>query len=466
MTRIMRTLMVCLASILGLTLYAQSVPAGTIVTCSIDHSDIYPGTSRAYKVYVPAQYGGYKPACLLVCMDGILYDAAAKMDTLIAAGDMPVCIGVFVEPGVIKNAQGNVVRYNRSREFDTMNSHWAEFLERELLPQVEGMTLADRRTVHISSDANDRAITGASSGGICAWSAAWYRPDLFSRVYTAVGTFVAMRGGNDFPALVRKTEPKPIRIFMQDGEKDAWNPLFGSWWEYNQLMHSALKFAGYEVAEAWDKGGHSIHYGTLAFADAMRFLWKDWPAKVKKGESENDMLQKIITQGEDWEFVAKYSAHRDTLYLNPSISVSAQEQLLSRGHHFALSPDHRVLVQSEPGSNWLIAYVVGDNRKLMHGERFYWLHSADNDALKENGPMTFDTEGNLYVATAMGVQVCDQNGRVRAILTLPQGAVTNLSFVDNVLYVVSGGNIYRRTMKTRGYHHNQPKIEVKSQGQG
>ena len=463
MARIAIIIVVCLMS---LTMQSQSVPAGTIVTCSIDHSDIYPGTSRAYKVYVPAQYGGDKPACLLVCMDGILYDAAAKMDTLIAAGDMPVCIGVFVEPGVIKNSHGDVVRYNRSREFDTMNSHWAEFLERELLPQVEGMTLDDGRVLHISSDANDRAITGASSGGICAWSAAWYRPDLFSRVYTAVGTFVAMRGGNDFPALVRKTEPKAIRIFMQDGEKDAWNPLFGSWWEYNQLMHSALQFAGYELAEAWDKGGHSIRYGTLAFADAMRFLWKGWPQRVKKGKSGNDMLREILADGEDWKFVARYSAHRDTLYLNPAITISAKQKLISSGSHFALSPDHSVMVQSEPGSNWLIAYVVGNDGELLHGERFYWLHSADNDALQENGPMAFDTDGNLYVATALGVQVCDQNGRVRAILDLPQGAVTNLSFVGNTLYVVCGGNIYQRTLKSRGYHHSQPPIKVKSQGQG
>ena len=463
MTRIAITIVTCL---MWLAMQSQSVPAGTIVSGTHNHSIIYPGTERSYKVYVPAQYSGDKPACLLVCMDGILYDAAAKMDTLIAAGDMPVCIGVFVEPGVVRDSRGDVVRYNRSREFDTMNSHWAEFLEKELLPEVEGMTLADGRVVHISGDANDRAITGASSGGICAWSAAWYRPDLFSRVYTAVGTFVAMRGGNDYPALVRKTEPKPIRIFMQDGERDAWNALFGSWWEYNQLMHSALKFAGYEVAESWDKGGHSIRYGTLAFADAMRFLWKGWPEKVKKGNSENDMLKHIIDHKSEWEYVARYSAHSDTLYLNPAMAIAAQEQLLSRGHHFALSPDHKVLVQSEPGSNWLIAYAMGDNRQLMYGERFYWLHSADNDALQENGPMAFDTDGNLYVATAMGVQVCDQNGRVRAILTLPQGAVTNLSFVDNVLYVVCGGNIYRRTMKTRGYRHNQPKIEVKSHGQG
>ena len=267
MTRIVLTLAACL---MWLAMQSQVVPKGTIVSFEHNHSNIYPGTERTVKVYVPQQYAGTKPACLLVCMDGILYDAAAKIDTLISRGDMPVTIGVFVEPGVVRDAAGEVVRYNRCREFDTVDGTWASFLEKEILPQVEGRRLDDGRVVHISGDANDRAITGASSGGICAFTAAWMRPDMFSRVYSAVGTFVAMRGGNELPAIVRKTHPKPLRIFLQDGEKDAWNALFGSWWEYNRLMMSALQFAGYEVDAAWDRGGHSIRYGTLAFNRAMK----------------------------------------------------------------------------------------------------------------------------------------------------------------------------------------------------
>ena len=445
----------------------NAVEQGTTITFQHNQSEIYPGTERSVQVYVPSQYRGDKPACLLVCMDGILYNATTKMDSLIAADDMPVTIGVFVNPGVVKDANGNVVRYNRSREFDSVDGSWAHFLEKEILPQVEGRTLNDGRTLHISADANDRAITGASSGGICAMTAAWMRPDLFSRVYSAVGTFVAMRGGNDFPAIVRKTEPKPLRIFLQDGENDAWNPLFGSWWEYNQMMMSALKFAGYDVDAAWDKGGHSIKYGTLAFNRAMCFLWKDWKSKkpIDKPRSSNDMLNTILQDGEDWQFVANYSAHRDTSFITPAEVMPHSQSLISDGHYFAVAPDHRTVVQSEPQSNWLIQYVVKD-RKLTLGERFYWLHSANNDATAENGPMAFDTLGNLYVATALGVQVCDQNGRVRAILSLPGGAITGLSFIGNKLYVVCDKKIYCRKMKTTGYNRHNGVISVKSQGQG
>jgi len=448
-----------------ITALQAAIPHGTTESITFNNSAIYPGTERTIQVYVPKQYHSSKPACLLVCMDGILYDATAKIDTLIANGDMPVTIGVFVNPGVVRDADGNVVRYNRSKEFDTVDGTWAMFLEKEVLPLIEGYTLKDGRKIHLSADANDRAITGASSGGICAMTAAWMRPDLFSRVYSAVGTFVAMRGGNEFPAIIRKTEPKPLRIFLQDGEKDAWNPLFGSWWEYNQLMMSALTFASYEVDAAWDKGGHSIRYGTLAFNHAMRFLWKDWPKKVAKPHSDNDMLSTILCDGEDWKFVADYSAHRDTSFLVPAETMPHSQSLISEGHYFALAPDHRTVVQSEPSSNWLIQYVVKDNN-LAYGERFYWLHSALGSATDENGPMAFDTLGNLYVATPLGVQVCDHNGRVRAILSLPGGAVTGLSFTGHTLYVVCGGKIYRRTMKTQGYNRDSGIIHVKSQGQG
>ncbi len=463
---IKKTLSLLTIALVALASFGAFAQKGIIINRTFENSKIYPGTVRDYQVYVPTQYTGNKPACLLVCMDGILYNATVKLDSLIAAGQMPVCIGVFVNPGVIKDADGKVVRYNRSNEFDAMNGRWAEFLEKEILPQVEGTKLDDGRTIHISADANDHAITGASSGGICAFSAAWFRPDLFSRVYTAVGTFVPMRGGNDYPAIVRKTEPKALRIFMQDGEKDTWNPLFGSWWEYNQLMHSALQFAGYDVAHSWDKGGHSIKHGTLAFNDAMRFLWKDWPKKVKAGKTENDIIKAIVDPKAKWEFVAKYSGHRDTLYFKPNMVVPATADLITNGNHFALYPDHSMLVQNEPGSNWLVTYIVGKDGKLSYGQRFYWLHSANNDALAENGPMAFDTMGNLYVATTMGVQVCDQNGRVRAILDVPQGAVTNLAFVGNTLYIVAGNNLYSRKMKSTGYHHSEKPIVVKSQGQG
>ena len=273
---------------------------GEVIKFMMQESTRYPGTEREILVYVPQQYRDTAPACLLVCMDGILYDATTVLDNLIASGEMPVTVGVFINPGVVYDEDRNVVRYNRCKEFDSTDDTWAQFIEQEVLPQVRTLKTQDGQAINISTDPNDCAITGASSGGIAAFTAAWNRPDMFSRVYTTVGTFVAMRGGHEYPAVVRKTEPKPLRIYMQDGWYDVWNPIFGEWFEYNLLMESAFNFAGYEAFHIWNRGNHSIKYGTLAFPDAMRWLWKGYPARVNKGTSNNGMLQAILDPAHDW----------------------------------------------------------------------------------------------------------------------------------------------------------------------
>ena len=515
---------------------------GEVIRFAITDSDIYPGTEREVQVYVPQQYDGSQAACLLVCMDGILYDATTVMDNLIASGEMPVTIGVFVQPGVVRDEEGEVVRYNRCKEFDSTDELFARFLEQEVLARVEGMQTERGKTIHLSSDANDRAITGASSGGIAAFSVAWHRPDLFSRIYTSVGTFVAMRGGNEYPAIIRKTEPKPLRIYMQDGWYDVWNPIFGEWFEYNLLMESALNFAGYEVAHHWDRGNHSIKYGTLAFPDAMRWLWRGYPARVQKGQSDNGMLQEILPADSEWQEIAMpgtidhifatqdggvvtaigtriYKVSRAGEVAEVG-SLKAGERLLgedltvrssSMYHHgkkvadglyglqaahaleggkyialcdaraignkqvwvvsagsdaLAIAPDYRHCVTREKNTHHLISSILDKEGKVYHSEAFYYLHDLSNGVQHPSGEMAFDTKGNLYVATAMGVQVADHNGRVRAILSLPAGGVQSLAFSGNMLYVVCGNRLFVRPMKSEGHCPAAGKMTYKSQGQG
>ena len=516
---------------------------GEVIKFSLSDSQIYPGTQREILVYVPRQYDGSKPACLLVCMDGILYDATTVMDNLIASGEMPVTIGVFVNPGVVYDEDGEVVRYNRCKEFDSTDDRFATFLENEVLTKVEGMQTESGKTIHLSLDANDRAITGASSGGIAAFTAAWNRPDLFSRVYTTVGTFVAMRGGHEYPAIVRKTEPKPLRIYMQDGWYDVWNPIFGEWFEYNLLMESAFNFAGYEVFHHWNRGNHSIKYGTLAFPDAMRWLWKGYPAKVQKGWSNNGMLQDILLKDEDWQEIALPMAIDSDLFAtaDSSIVFSSQAtihkvspagacarmselksgerllgedltvrgttlyhkgakvadalhglvaaQVLSDGQYIALcndrakskpnvwvvsagcralaiAPDYRFCVTGEEKTHHLISTIIGKDGEMKYSEPFYYLHDLSNGVKQMAGNMAFDTKGNLYVATEMGVQVADHNGRVRAILSLPAGRVQSLAFAGNYLYVLCGNRLFVRKMKAEGHLPQNGAMQYKSQGQG
>lgn len=438
----------------------QKSDMGETITFTMESSKIYAGTSREITVYVPKEYTGKESACLLVCLDGVLFNAITAMQNLISSGEMPVTIGLFVQPGVIyarSGAQKRVQRYNRSNEFDRVDGTFARFLEEEVLPLVATLKCSGGQPILISSNPNNRAITGASSGAICAFSAAWFRPDLFRRVYSSVGTFVAMRGGNQYPWIIRKTEPKPLRIYLQDGVNDAWNPLFGEWWEANQLMESALDFAGYELFFKWDRGGHSIKHGTALFPDAMRWLWRGWPAAVECGSSRNDMLQALLPE--------QQAAQRSQPWQR--CSLTAEERALfeeaCKSPLEAISPGGWSKAVAQKGSMWIYSYTANNpgspDTEWENGLEFYYLHSAPNQ-------IAFDTEGNLYVASEIGIQVCDHNGRVRAILNGPKGSVERMLFVGNRLIVESGGELFCRELRAKGSRNPFEEQLPKSQGQG
>jgi sugar lactone lactonase YvrE/enterochelin esterase-like enzyme len=280
-----------------------AVPKGEVTKHAFNHSKIFPGTVRDYWIYVPKQYDPKSPACLYVCQDNIQYNAPAVFDQLIHNKEIPPVIGVFITPGKVKSlSAGALDRFNRSYEYDGLGPSYVRFLTEELLPVVEQQTTSDGRPIRLSKDGNDRCIAGASSGAICAFTAAWERPDSFRRVFSSVGTYVGLRGGNVYPTLIRKYEPKPIRIFLEDGKNDL-NIYGGDWWMANQEMERAFQFAGYEVAHAWGDGGHNTKHATEVFPQAMRWLWKDWPKPVQTGKGSKQ-LQEILIPGEDWQLVA------------------------------------------------------------------------------------------------------------------------------------------------------------------
>src|SRR6185503_19164503 len=247
-----------------------------------------------------------KPACLYVNQDGIQWQAPTVFDNLIHKKELPVIIGVFVMHGRVRAADPNSAldRFNRSLEYDGLGDRYARFLVEELLPEVETKKTSDGRAIRISKDANDRAIGGSSSGAVCAFTAAWERPDQFSRVFSTIGTYVGLRGGDRYHTLIRKFEPKPIRIYLQDGSNDL-NIYAGDWWMANQTMERALIFAGYELNHIWGEGAHNGNHGTAIFPDAMRWLWKDWPQPVKAGQSKNNTLDAILVPGEGWQLVGE-----------------------------------------------------------------------------------------------------------------------------------------------------------------
>jgi enterochelin esterase family protein len=246
------------------------VPKGRLIEHRAWQSRVFAGTTRDWWAYVPAQYHDDRPACVMVFQDGQNYKpfVPAVFDNLIAKGDMPVTVGVFVPPGVFADG-----RPNRSFEYDTLSDQYSRFILEEILPEVE-------KTVRLRQDAAGRAIAGISSGGICAFTAAWERPDAFSKVLSWVGSFTniaagenGIAGGHNYPPLIRRTPPKPIRVFLQDGKNDL-NVVAGNWWLANQEMASALEFAGYDFTTAWGNGFHSNLHGRAILPDSLRWLWR------------------------------------------------------------------------------------------------------------------------------------------------------------------------------------------------
>jgi predicted esterase len=339
-----------------------------------------------------------------------------------------------------------VLRYNRCYEFDSTTDLFARFLETEVLPAVEQMKTERGKAIRLSRQSQDRMIFGLSSGGIAAFNAAWHRPDLFGKVFTGVGTFVAMRGGNDLQALVRKTEPLPLRIFVQDGSNDVWNPLFGHWYEGNQMLASALAFAGYDVQCDWSDGGHNVKRATEIFSQVMTWMWRDWPAAPAMGETSNDFLKSILSSDDmGWEKVGNGSKG------NPVTRI-----IYSDLTNIAIIP-------TTPG-NAVWQYIL-QNSQPTCGEPFYWLHNDDNSRPLDIQTITFDGKGNLWAVTNLGIQVCDQNGRVRAILRLPQG-------IDPAIEItISEGYVWVHTPTAnwrRRFNVTAPTLGTRpeSQGQG
>jgi enterochelin esterase-like enzyme len=252
-------------------------PQGKVTPGVFAESQIFPGTRRDYSVYVPAQYDGQKPAALMVFMDGAGYakpDGQFRVpvvfDNLIHQKAMPVTVAVFVNPGtVLASRPGAKDRSVRSFEYDSLGDRYSRFLIDEFLPVA-------LKGLNVSSDPKQRAVCGISSGGICAFTVAWERPDQFGKVLSHIGSFTNIRGGFQYPGLIRKTQkaPKPIKVYLQEG-KDDLNNLFGNWPLANEDMAAALKFAGYEHQFVMTEGGHSGKYGGEQLPSALRWLWSD-----------------------------------------------------------------------------------------------------------------------------------------------------------------------------------------------
>jgi enterochelin esterase-like enzyme len=280
-------------------------------------SKIYDGMKSDYWIYVPAEYDDKTPAALMIFQDGEGYidrngnnPALNVIDNLIAEKKIPVMICVFINPGDISGEPGTmtysfVKSYSdkwhrtlldsmRSTLYDTVSDRYPRFLRDEILADVESR-------YNIRKDAYSRAITGLSSGGICAFNAAWQLPDQFSRVITWIGSFTSIQwkedpnnpdGGQDYPDKVSREPKRNVRVWMQDGSNDHEDARFGSWPLANLRMANALKQREYDFHFSVGKGTHNASHGAAEFPAEMVWLWRDYAPEKTSQTYEMDPAEK------------------------------------------------------------------------------------------------------------------------------------------------------------------------------
>jgi gluconolactonase len=357
----------------------DAIPKGQTKEFTFTQSKVFPGTTRRVTVFIPAQYDGSKPACVYVKTDGFNPREQTLLETMMATKEIPVMVGVFVRPGDLPaTVRGTAGRRNRCFEYDAVNDNNVRFFDEELLPYV-----AKEYGLNLSTDGNDRCISGGSSGGIAAFTAAWNRPEAFNKVYAASGSWVAFRGGHEFPTMVRKFEARPIRSYLTTATHDMENAA-GDWYLLDQEMDKALKFSGYDYQFRTIEGRHVQGYGEN-WREAMAYLWRDWPERIQPGPSA-PRAQEILITGEGWELVADGFKSTRGPSTNASGEVyfadTSRNQVFKIGtdgkvvpfvadsgkaHCVSVGPDGTVYTISEISGDLMAYDPAGYGRKLMEG---------------------------------------------------------------------------------------------------
>jgi enterochelin esterase-like enzyme len=282
----------------------EGVPKGEIRGPFVLPSQAYPGTQHTYWVYVPAQYDPAVPAALMVFQDGQAFknpngDIRAQnvMDNLIYRREIPVMIGVFINPGrTPEQPEPNPQEWgdrttNRPTEYNSLDDRYARVITEELMPVLY-------KEYNISKDPEMHGIGGSSSGAIAAFTVAWERPNHFRKVLSNVGSFVNIRGGHAYPDIVRKSRKKPIRVYLCDGRNDnrgIRNGVYDEKWDWfyqNVRMMKALTQKGYDVNYSWSVNTHGQKFAGVTMPEMMRWLWRDQPVST----DPNDKVERSFRQ--------------------------------------------------------------------------------------------------------------------------------------------------------------------------
>jgi gluconolactonase len=481
---------------LGPDSQVQNVPHGTVEKLVLSPGKFYPGTPHNYAVYLPPNAPA-TPLPYMVFLDGSSYlgnnlQAANVLDNLIAAKAIPPMVGIFVDPGILPAIRPDAQnRYERVFEYDSLSNRYVQFLEEELLPAVS-------KRHALSANPDEHAIGGTSTGAVGAFVASWHRPDQFHRVLSLIGTYVAMKGADTLPELVRKTEAKPIRIWMQDGTNDHLTPdepygtfYAGTWPRANQILFDALQFQGYDARLTIGTGGHDTKQGGAELPEALRWLWRGYTPEHGVGKIEvhppaalgkpnwdtRGSVWATVDAISSWEPVIEKTLESRALTANnihyvadghghirwaPTSGAGKAVEVPSpapKADAVALSPDQAMLVVTDPEHRHQWSMQLQADGTPSDAEPFYRLEVLDDDGGAKGA--AFDSVGQVYFATAIGIQVCEASGRVAMILNspVPDMPVDAVAFGGpnrDWLYAVADGKLFRRKMKVHAVSVEKP----------
>ena len=546
-----------------------NVPKGVVTRYTLAPGKYYPGVPHTYSVYVPAQYNAAKPAPFMIYLDGSGalgngQRVPVVFDNLIAKGDLPPLVGIFIDPGVLPALSDDAQsRYERIFEYDNISDRFSHFLEDELIPAVG-------KKVNLSANPDDHAIAGVSTGAVGAFVAAWHRPDMFHRVLSFIGTFVSLKGADTLPAAIRRTEPKPLRVFLQAGKNDHLSPeqpfgVFygGSWPMNNRVMYEALQFGGYDVKFVLGDEGHNMKQGGAIMPEALRWLWRGYPNPItvyeppamnSAGWEPRGQVYSVVSAAKPWEQVGEtyksvaspasdkdgnvyfadpvasriyksdaagkvtlfkentggalalrvgadgrlyasqpgrkrivsYGSAGDEKQIAAGVEASDLALTAKGGIYFtdtaaktvgfvdakgqrrvvysggeiekpvalSLSPDQAMLIVGDAQLRFNWSLQIAKDGGLINGEPFFRVDMPEISPASGVAGVAVDNIGQVYFATALGIQYCEQNGRCAGIVSKPErGTLSNIAFAGkdlDWLYVAEGTKLFRRAVKQRG----------------
>lgn len=423
--------------------------SGTVYEGVYTSVRFYRNADFQYKIHVPACCETAPECGLIVTHDGLNEADAAAVEFLQKSGKAPACVTVGIVSGNLRATQNTGSARNlRFHTYDLSTGRYADFVVDELLP-----VLIQKYNLKISASPDLHLVSGGSSGGIAAWNFAWHRNDYFRRVYASSPTFSAMGNGESDPFLIRKFEPKPIRVFTDYSENEP-DDYFGSSLIAAQNFEKALLFANYAVKNEYHPNeSHCSRNFDYEYAiRRMTYLWQNWQTEPVGVHGFNARVASVIAPDSRWQETGDFD------FADHTKITTQQGTYLAQGNRIVLIADGKTTVLTEDfedisaialsSDHWRM-YIADRKKRCIYAASLapdggfdgVYLHASLHAPTEFVHPGVYDlyvdADDRIYAATELGIQCVRSYGLVDVILHHPQKGVTEKTELsaDGQLYV-------------------------------